>query len=443
MTRRCASPTSRPSPRRIPPPKSGSVETMTSLLTEGLVARGHDVTLFATGDSTTTRDAARDLPARLLARREHVAVGAVRDAEPGGRRRARRASSTSSTTRRRTTRCRWRSRGCRRRRSSRRCTTRRAPRRSALWSRYPEAPFVAISNEQARLLDGPQRRRAPCCTASTPTVSRSASTPDDYLLFLGRFTEGKGVLQAIEIAKRVGMRLILAAAEDDYYREHVAPHVDGKQIVYYRRGRFRHEGEAVRRRARAALPDSGARAVRAGARRSDGLRHAGRRARSRRRARGRRRRRDRHGLQRRTRADGRPGRVFRSRSPARPRAGGRAVRRERMVDEYIAVYKRLVEDPIDARRLTRWTSGCAHDPPDRPLAGRRLLGDLRAPGRRVAGVRWHAGHVCGRRGTRRRCLRDARRGRPAQPGMLGGGRPRRGSPRGAARRRRTASGSTK
>ncbi len=37
----------------IPPPHSGSVETMTSLLTEGLVARGHDVTLFATGDSTT------------------------------------------------------------------------------------------------------------------------------------------------------------------------------------------------------------------------------------------------------------------------------------------------------------------------------------------------------------------------------------------------------
>ena len=38
----------------IPPPKSGSVETMTSLLTEGLVARGQDVTLFATADSKTT-----------------------------------------------------------------------------------------------------------------------------------------------------------------------------------------------------------------------------------------------------------------------------------------------------------------------------------------------------------------------------------------------------
>jgi len=57
--------------------------------------------------------------------------------------------------------------------------------------------------------------------------------PEDYLLFLGRFTAGKGVLQAIEVAKRVGMKLVLAAAEDDYYREHVAPHVDGTQIVYY------------------------------------------------------------------------------------------------------------------------------------------------------------------------------------------------------------------
>ena len=37
----------------IPPPRSGSVEQMTSLLTEGLVARGHDVTLFATANSKT------------------------------------------------------------------------------------------------------------------------------------------------------------------------------------------------------------------------------------------------------------------------------------------------------------------------------------------------------------------------------------------------------
>jgi len=102
----------------------------------------------------------------------------------------------------------------------------------ALWSRYPEAPFVAISNEQAGLLSG---------LKVVATVLHGIDTasfvfrekPDDYLLFLGRFTEGKGVLQAIELARRVDMRLILAAAEGDYYRERVAPHVDGRRVVYY------------------------------------------------------------------------------------------------------------------------------------------------------------------------------------------------------------------
>src|SRR3954451_13721062 len=101
-----------------------------------------------------------------------------------------------------------------------------------LWSRYPEVPFVAISNEQARLLAGLNVVGTVLHGIDTDNfVFRE--TPDDYLLFLGRFTEGKGVLQAVEIAKRAGMRLILAAAEDDYYRERVAPHVDGRHIVYY------------------------------------------------------------------------------------------------------------------------------------------------------------------------------------------------------------------
>ena len=40
----------------IPPSGSSSVELFTSLLTEGLVARGHRVTLFATGTSRTSAD---------------------------------------------------------------------------------------------------------------------------------------------------------------------------------------------------------------------------------------------------------------------------------------------------------------------------------------------------------------------------------------------------
>jgi len=39
-------------------------------------------------------------------------------------------------------------------------------------------------------------------------------------------------VQAIEVAKRAGLRLLLAAADEQYYRDHVAPLVDGKQVVY-------------------------------------------------------------------------------------------------------------------------------------------------------------------------------------------------------------------
>jgi len=215
----------------IPPPKSGSVETMTSLLTEGLVARGHDVTLYATADSKTS--------ARLNAIYPHgywhdehmwpwelyemlnLAAAVERSSEydiihyeaayyPMSLAFTR-LSPTPIVQ-----------------------TLHHSPSAAevALWSRYPEAPFVAISNEQARLLVGLNVVDTVLHGIDTDSFTFEAR-PDDYLLFLGRFTEGKGVLQVIEIAKRVGMRLILAAAEGEYYREKIAPHVDGRHIVYY------------------------------------------------------------------------------------------------------------------------------------------------------------------------------------------------------------------
>jgi glycosyltransferase involved in cell wall biosynthesis len=215
----------------IPPPKSGSVETMTSLLTEGLVARGHDVTLYATADSKTS--------ARLNAIYPHgywhdenmwpwelyemlnLAAAVERSSEydiihyeaayyPMSLAFTR-LSPTPIVQ-----------------------TLHHSPSAAevTLWSRYPEAPFVAISNEQARLLLGLNVVDTVLHGVDTDGFTFEAK-PDDYLLFLGRFTEGKGVLQAIEIAKRVGMRLILAAAEGEYYREKIAPHVDGRRIVYY------------------------------------------------------------------------------------------------------------------------------------------------------------------------------------------------------------------
>lgn len=214
----------------VPPRKSGSVETMTWLLTEGLVARGHDVTLFATADSRTSAKLTAlyqsgywhdpDMWPWELYEMLNLAAAAERGEEfdiihyeaayypmslaftrlsPTPIVQTLHHSPTAAEVR--------------------------------LWSRYPEAPFVAISNEQARLLSG--LNVAGTVLHGIDTASFAfRDKPDDYLLFLGRFTEGKGVVHAIEIARRAGLRLILAAAENEYYREHVAPHVDGLRIVY-------------------------------------------------------------------------------------------------------------------------------------------------------------------------------------------------------------------
>jgi glycosyltransferase involved in cell wall biosynthesis len=215
----------------IPPPKSGSVETMTALLTEGLVARGHDVTLFATGDSQTTARLHATYPhgywhdlnmwpwelyemLNLAAAVERAGEFDIIHYEAAYYPISLAFSRLSPTPIVQ--------------------TLHHAPSAAevTLWSRYPEAPFVAISNEQARLLAGLNVISTVLHGIDT-TAFAFRERADDYLLFLGRFTEGKGVLQAIELARRVGLRLILAAAEDDYYRQHVAPHVDGRRIVYF------------------------------------------------------------------------------------------------------------------------------------------------------------------------------------------------------------------
>ena len=58
--------------------------------------------------------------------------------------------------------------------------------------------------------------------------------PEDYLLFFGRFHPEKGAREAIEAARRVGRRLIMAGIIQDreYFEREVAPHIDGERVVY-------------------------------------------------------------------------------------------------------------------------------------------------------------------------------------------------------------------
>ncbi len=58
--------------------------------------------------------------------------------------------------------------------------------------------------------------------------------PGEYLAFLGRFHPEKGTHLAIEIAKRAGVRLKMAAIPHDetYFREQVVPHIDGDRVQF-------------------------------------------------------------------------------------------------------------------------------------------------------------------------------------------------------------------
>lgn len=56
----------------------------------------------------------------------------------------------------------------------------------------------------------------------------------EYLLFFGRIHHDKGVREAIQIARQAGRKLILAGViqDEDYYGESVEPYLDGDRAVY-------------------------------------------------------------------------------------------------------------------------------------------------------------------------------------------------------------------
>jgi glycosyltransferase involved in cell wall biosynthesis len=215
----------------VPPPLSGSIESLTALLTDGLVAAGHHVTLFATGGSRTRatlhatfargyREDTENWPWELC---EMMNISAAIERasafdvihyqakyHPFALPFARLAGVPVVT------------------------TLHHAPgdNEVALWARhYPDTPFTAISHAQARSMKG-LNVVGVVPHAIDVRAFPFVPQPRDYLLFLGRFIEGKGVLQAIDVARRARMPIVLAAQANDYYREKVAPLVNSTDVVY-------------------------------------------------------------------------------------------------------------------------------------------------------------------------------------------------------------------
>jgi len=214
----------------IPTPRCGSIELITSLLTEGLVRRGHDVTLFATADSKTSAKLSAiyrrgywqddgmwpwefcemmNLAAACERAGEFDVIHYQAPYYPLSLAFTRLISTPILHT----------------------VHHYPDPDQVNLWRRYPKANFAAISRCQYEAMSGLNRVGIVYHGIDTQSFTFRAD-PEDYLLFLGRFTAQKGPLEAIEIAKRLGMRLLLAAPENDYYREAIKPQVDGRLIEY-------------------------------------------------------------------------------------------------------------------------------------------------------------------------------------------------------------------
>src|SRR5262249_30653571 len=103
------------------------------------------------------------------------------------------------------------------------------------FARCPEAHVAAITQYQRRKFKG---------TAPVAVVPHGIDTDSfpfnpakgDYLLFLGRVIPMKGPVEAVYLARQVGMRLVIAGPRqnDDggYFDSEVAPLIDGKDVEY-------------------------------------------------------------------------------------------------------------------------------------------------------------------------------------------------------------------
>jgi glycosyltransferase involved in cell wall biosynthesis len=69
--------------------------------------------------------------------------------------------------------------------------------------------------------------------------------PKDYFAFLGRMSPEKGPVEAIQIAKKAGVKLVMAAKVDavdvKYFKDQVEPLIDGEQIQFI--GEVDHPGK--------------------------------------------------------------------------------------------------------------------------------------------------------------------------------------------------------
>jgi glycosyltransferase involved in cell wall biosynthesis len=208
----------------VPPKLYGGTERVVSWLTEELVRLGHEVTLFASGDSRTTAKLIAACPEALW--RDN----ACRDTLPHHVRLLELVFEDVSRFDVIHFHCDYLHFPLLRRCSCPSVTTLHgrlhAPDLGELFAEYSEVPLVSISDDQRRPLPA-ANWQATVYHGLPRDLHTFRETPGEYLAFLGRISPEKRLDRAVEIARRTGMRLRVAAKiypeERAYYERTIEP----------------------------------------------------------------------------------------------------------------------------------------------------------------------------------------------------------------------------
>jgi glycosyltransferase involved in cell wall biosynthesis len=114
------------------------------------------------------------------------------------------------------------------------------PETSTFYRRHADKVWLAALT-RAQLAAGPSGLR---CVGAIPNPIDLSEWPlvtgrdreDDYLLWMGRMTEGKGAHRAIAAARRARRRLVIAgpvqSGQEDFFRRCVQPHIESDRVCY-------------------------------------------------------------------------------------------------------------------------------------------------------------------------------------------------------------------
>jgi len=217
----------------VPPRFYGGTERVVSWLTEELVQRGHKVTLFASGDSKTSGKLVPVIPRALR-------LGHPRP-DPNAASTMLIEAMAEATDNIDIIHCHldWIALPVLRRLGIPYLSTLHGrldlPGLADLIRRFPEAPFVSISDNQREPLPGVKWAGTVYhglpCDLHTPSFE-----PGSYLAFLGRLTPDKGPETAIKLARASGLPLHISAKlpsqQNRYFKERLRPLIDEKQIQF-------------------------------------------------------------------------------------------------------------------------------------------------------------------------------------------------------------------